>query len=124
MIEGNRLDPDQVEKVLMHHGHFPGRERDEHEVKGYYAALNQVEKWAAQGVKIRKLDPKQRKALQLFQEFETITSRQIAELFGFKPRTSSAICESWVESGFITIVDASNKKRKYKLSAMYESLIQ
>src|SRR5215475_9150103 len=52
MIEGNRLDPDQVEKVLKHHGHFPGRERDEHEIKGYYAALNQVEKWTAQGVNI------------------------------------------------------------------------
>ena len=52
MIEGNRLDPVQVEEVLKHHGHFPGRERDEHEVKGYYAALTQVEKWAAQGISI------------------------------------------------------------------------
>src|ERR1700722_15078522 len=52
MIEGNRLDPDQVEVILKHQGHFPGRERDEHEVKGYYAALTQVEKWAAQGVSI------------------------------------------------------------------------
>ena len=306
MIEGNRLDPDQVEVVLKHQGHFPGRERDEHEVKGYYAALTQVEKWAAQGVNItekmiqtlhalvmangkinakptayrdgqnvirdgrtkaivymppeakdvknlmtgmvdwinkntelpcpiiagiahyqfatihpyydgngrtarllttlilhlggydlkglysleeyyarnlgayyeaisigeshnyymgraeaditkwveyfvegmavsfenvlkrmdeakaqgspdqsaliRKLDPKQRKALELFQEFETITSRQIGELFGFKPRTSAALCASWVESGFLTIVDSSNKGRKYKLSAEYQKL--
>ncbi len=52
MIEGNRLNPDQIEEVLKHHGHFPGRERDEHEVKGYYTALTQVEKWAAQGVSI------------------------------------------------------------------------
>lgn len=52
MIEGNRLDPDQIEKVLKHHGHFPGRDRDEHEVKGYYAALTQVEKWAAQSLNI------------------------------------------------------------------------
>src|SRR5215475_2779500 len=52
MIEGNRLNPDQIEEVLKHHGHFPGRERDEHEVKGYYAALTQVEKWTAQGVNI------------------------------------------------------------------------
>ena len=52
MIEGNRLDPAQVEVVLKHQGHFPGRERDEHEVKGYYAALTQVEKWAAQDLPI------------------------------------------------------------------------
>lgn len=307
MIEGNRLDPDQVEEVLKHQGHFPGRERDEHEVKGYYAALTQVEKWAAQGVKItekmiqtlhglvmangkenakptayrdgqnviregrtkaivymppesedlkklmigmvdwinqntdlpcpiiagiahyqfatihpyydgngrtarllttlilhlggydlkglysleeyyarnlgayyeaisigeshnyytgraeaditkwveyfvegmavafenilkrmdeaktqgssdqsaliRKLDPKQRKVLELFQEFETITSRQIGELFGFKPRTSAALCANWVESGFLNMVDSSNKGRKYKLSAEYQKII-
>ncbi len=308
MIEGNRLDPDQVEKVLKHEGHFPGRERDEHEVKGYYSALTQVEKWAAQGVKItekmiqtlhglvmasgkenakptayrdgqnvirdsrtktivymppeakdvknlmeglvdwmnqntelpcpviagiahyqfatihpyydgngrtarllttltlhlgeydlkglysleeyyarnlgayyeaisigeshnyymgraeaditkwveyfvegmaiafedvlkrmdeakiqgssdqsaflRKLDPKQRKVLALFEEFETITSRQIGELFGFKPRTSTALCANWVESGFLNMVDSSNKGRKYKLSTEYQPLIK
>ena len=307
MIEGNRLDPNQIEVVLKHKGHFPGRERDEHEVKGYYAALTQVEKWAAQGTPItekmiqtlhafvmangkinakptqyrngqnvirdsrtkaiiymppeakdvkslmagmiiwvnknidlpcpviagiahyqfatihpyydgngrtarllttlilhlggydlkglysleeyyarnlgayyeaisigeshnyymgraeaditkwvedfvegmavsfenilkrmeeakvqgsldqsaliRKLDPKQHKALQLFQEFETITSRQIGNLFGFKPRTSAALCAKWVKSGFLTIVDLSNKGRKYKLSTRYKQLI-
>lgn len=307
MIEGNRLDPDQIAVVLRHQGHFPGRERDEHEVKGYYAALTQVEKWAAQGANItekmiqtlhalvmangktntkptayrdgqnvirdgrtkgivymppeakdvknlmtgmvdwinknielpcpliagiahyqfatihpyydgngrtarllttlilhlggydlkglysleeyyalnlaayyeaisvgeshnyyigraqaditkwveyfvdgmavsfenvlkrmneakeqnspdqsaliRKLDPKQRKVLELFQEFEVITSRQIGELFGFKPRTSAALCASWVEGGFLTIVDSSNKGRKYNLSAEYQKLL-
>lgn len=303
MIEGNRLDPDQVEEVLKHHGHFPGRERDEHEVKGYYAALTQVEKWAAQGIRIaekmiqmlhglvmanakptayrdgqnvirdgrtkaivymppeakdvtnlmtgvvdwinqntelpcpviagiahyqfatihpyydgngrtarllttlilhlggydlkglysleeyyarnlnayyeaisigeshnyymgraeaditkwveyfvegmavafenvlkrmdeaktqgspdqsiliRKLDPKQRKVLELFQEFETITSRQIGELFGFKPRTSAALCANWVKSGFLSMVDSSNKGRRYSLEVEYRKLI-
>ena len=307
MIEGNRLHPNQIEVVLKHAGHFPGRERDEHEVKGYYTALTQVEKWAAQGtpitekmiqtlhafvmangkinakptpyrdgqnvirdgrtkaivymppeakdvkalmtgmitwinknielpcpviagiahyqfatihpyydgngrtarllttlilhlggydlkglysleeyyarnlgayyeaisigeshnyymgraeadittwveyfvegmavsfenilkrmeeakvqgsldqsVLIRKLDPRQRKALQLFQEFETITSHQIGNLFGFKPRTSAALCANWVKSGFLTIVDSSNKGRKYKLSTRYKKLI-
>src|SRR6185437_3242734 len=48
MIEGNRLDPEQIKQVLMLKGHFPGRERDEHEVKGYYAALAQLELYAAQ----------------------------------------------------------------------------
>lgn len=306
MIEGNRLDPDQVEKVLKYDGHFPGRERDEEEVKGYYAALAQVEKWAAQGISItektiqtihalvmakgrknpkptayrdgqnvirdartktivymppeakdvknlmagmvnwinnhpelpcpliaavahyqfatihpyydgngrtarllttlilhlggydlkglysleeyyarhldayyeaisvgdshnyymgrataditkwidyfiegmaialenvlkrmdeskhsqdqssllQKLDPKQRKALDLFQEFEIVTSRQIGELFGFKPRTSTALCANWLEQGFLTMVDKSNKGRKYALAVKYQKLIQ
>jgi Fic family protein len=46
-IEGNRLEPNQIEAVLKHEGHFPGRTRDEGEVKGYYVALQQVEKWAS-----------------------------------------------------------------------------
>lgn len=307
MIEGNRLEPEQIVDVLRHEGHFPGRERDEHEVKGYYAALTQVEQWAAkappvtekmiqtlhalvmangsskvksspyrdrqnvirdghtrgivymppeandvsglmdgmltwiresvsipcpivasiahyqfatihpyydgngrtarllttlilhsggydlkglysleeyyacnlgayyeaisvgpshnyymgraeaditkwvsyfiegmaisfenvlkrmdeaalQGAPdqtnlIRKLDPKQRKALELFQEYEIITTKQIQEFFGFKPRTSAKLCMDWVEIGFLEIVDVSNRGRKYKLSKQYENLI-
>lgn len=299
MIEGNRLEPDQIQEVLQHKGHFPGRERDEREVKGYYAALTQVEKWADQGAKITekavqrlhtlvmadgrthvkpteyrngqnvirdmrtkaivymppegkdvrslmqslvswihdsvhlpcplvaaiahyqlvtihpyydgngrtarllttlilhfgeydlkglysleeyyarnlgayyeavsigdshnyymgradaditkwieyflegmtfafekvlsqmleadhkglsdesrllgKLDPKQRKAMELFQQFECVTARQIGELFHFKPRTAAYLCASWVKQGFLKVVDPSNKGRKYTL---------
>lgn len=49
MIEGNRLEPQQIQQVLTLKGHFPGRERDEREVKGYYAALAQLEQYVAQG---------------------------------------------------------------------------
>lgn len=49
MIEGNQLDPKEVQKVLKHNEHFPGRERDEKEVKGYYAAIALLEKYAAAG---------------------------------------------------------------------------
>ena len=308
MIEGNRLDSDQTEVVIKHEGHFPGRERDECEVKGYYAALERVEQWAASGRSvtekviqtlhafvmadgrtkvaptpyrdgqnvirdgktrgivymppeakdvpglmggmiqwiseskdlpcplvagiihyqfatihpyydgngrtarllttlllhlggyslkglysleeyyardlgayydalnvgeshnyymgraeaditkwveyfvngvadsfenvmksmaaadakgsldqsglIRTLDPRQRKALSLFQEFETIASRQIGELFGVKPRTSAQICSAWVKSGFLEIVDPSNRGRKYRLARQYEELLK
>ena len=48
MIEGNRLGPDEVKEVLTLKGHFPGRERDEHEIKGYYATLAQLEQYAVQ----------------------------------------------------------------------------
>lgn len=307
MIEGNRLDQQQIEQVLKHKGHFPGRERDEHEVKGYYAALTQVEQWAVRGIKLtekiiqtlhalvmgdgriatkptayrdgqnvirdartgaivylppeakdvqalmagtvawinkhqelpcpvvagiahyqfatihpyydgngrtarllttlilhrggydlkglysleeyyarnleayyqaisvgdshnyymgraeaditqwieyfvhgmavsfenvlkrmqhvqeqgisdqsgllRQLDPRQRRALELFQTFESITSRQIGELFGFKPRTSAALCSVWVKDGFLEVIDASNKGRKYALSDKYRALM-
>ncbi len=307
MIEGNRLDPEQVKEVLTLDGHFPGRERDEHEVKGYYAALAQVEQYVAQGCPItekliqtlhalvmsdgrkrvsptayrdgqnvirdgatntivymppefkdvpalmrqlvawiresvdlpcpivasiahyqfatihpyydgngrtarllttlilhlggydlkglysleeyyarnllayyraisigpshnyyfgrvesditdwieyfiegmafafekvvtqmihsknkgeqdhsaliRALDPKQRKAFELFQNYDVVTSHQIGELFGFQPRTSTALCKKWVQSGFLEIVDYSNKARKYRLAKPYYVLV-
>lgn len=47
MIDGNRLEPKQIEEILKNKGHFPKYKRDESEVKGYYAALTQVEQWAA-----------------------------------------------------------------------------
>jgi Fic family protein len=307
MMEGNQLEPKQVEKVLKNKGHFPGREREEHEIKGYYAALKQVEQWAAQNKSIsesmiqilhallmsdgrqqlkastyregqnvirdggtrriiymppeakdvpelmkglvdwinanreipcpivagiahyqfatihpyydgngraarllttlilhlggydvkglysleeyyarnlhayyeaisvgpahnyymgradsditgwleyfvqgmllslenvlgrmeevqgrgeqdqseliRKLDPRQRKALELFKEFETITASQIGQLFGFKPRTSAQLCKTWVHAGFLKVADASNKGRKYCIGKQYRNLI-
>ena len=72
-----------------------------------------------QSTLIRKLDPRQRKVLQLFLKSDTITSAQIGKLFGFKPRTSSALCASWVKDGFLKVADPSNKGRKYKLAKRF-----
>ena len=38
-IEGNQLSPSQVKAVVEGEGNFPGRERDEAEVRHYFAAL-------------------------------------------------------------------------------------
>ncbi len=46
-IEGNRLTQAQVEQVLVHGRRIHQRERDEKEVKGYYAALDHAESYAA-----------------------------------------------------------------------------
>lgn len=73
---------------------------------------------------LRKLDPKQRKVLELFQQFDYVTSRQVGGLFGFKPRTSSSLCASWVAVGFLKIVNPSNRGRKYALSEPYSGLIR
>ncbi|MCW0219926.1 MAG: Fic family protein [Prosthecobacter sp.] len=42
-IEGNRLTLPEVEQVVAGQGGFPGRERDEKEVRNYYLALEQAE---------------------------------------------------------------------------------
>jgi Fic family protein len=44
MIEGNRLTQEEVAQVVNWDQHFPGRERDQGEVQGYYAALDEVER--------------------------------------------------------------------------------
>ncbi|NGX31462.1 MAG: hypothetical protein K940chlam8_00832 [Chlamydiae bacterium] len=62
-----------------------------------------------------KLDPKQRKVLELFLEFNEITSKQVGELFDLRPRSASALCKKWVECDFLKITDPSNKNRKYQL---------
>lgn len=49
MIEGNRLTQQQVAQVIVEDQHFPGRERDQDEVRGYYAALDEVERLAKAG---------------------------------------------------------------------------
>lgn len=73
---------------------------------------------------IRTLDPKQRKALELFKEFDVVTAKQIGELFGFQPRTNTGLCKKWVEGQFLAIVDSSNKARKYTLAPPYDALVR
>lgn len=51
-IEGNRLAPAEVERVVAGEGNFPGRERDEAEVRNYFAALESVEKLARQQTRL------------------------------------------------------------------------
>ena len=48
MIEGNLLTQEEVSQVIARNEHFPGRERDEKEVLGYYGALEYVERLAAE----------------------------------------------------------------------------
>lgn len=43
-IEGNRLTLDEATRVVKKSEHFPGRQRDEEEVLGYYRALDELEK--------------------------------------------------------------------------------
>src|SRR5438105_11781720 len=52
MIEGNRLTQEQVAQVIGDDQHFPGRERDQDEVKGYYAALDEAEHLAKRREKV------------------------------------------------------------------------
>jgi len=72
---------------------------------------------------LRTLDPKQRRALSLFKEYDVVISKQIGDLFGFQPRTNAALCKKWVEAGFLEIIDQSFKSRKYSLARKFKVLL-
>lgn len=72
---------------------------------------------------MRILDPKQRKALALFNAYEVVTSKQIGDLFGFRPRTNAALCKKWVAGGFLEIANPSFKSRTYRLAKKYKALL-
>ncbi|MBB6143692.1 Fic family protein [Silvibacterium bohemicum] len=72
---------------------------------------------------LRRLDPKQRKALVLFRNSMELTARDIAALFGYQARAAARLCQEWVEDGFIEMTNTAKKSRKYKLTPEYEAVI-
>ena len=73
---------------------------------------------------MRKLDPRQRKALELFQESNNITSRDMEGLFRISQRASRNLLSAWVVDGFVKVADPAKKTRKYALSAEFAVLLQ
>ncbi len=71
---------------------------------------------------LRRLDTRQRKTLALFKSSINITSRDVALLFGISERAARNLLTSWVDNGFLQILDAAKKSRKYGLSSEFEAL--
>jgi Fic family protein len=72
---------------------------------------------------LRRLDPRQRKGLELFRDSNTITSRDIASLFGISERAASNLLSAWVENGFVVIADPAKKSRKYELATDFQPIL-
>jgi DNA-binding MarR family transcriptional regulator len=72
---------------------------------------------------LRNLDSKQRQALTLFQRSREIAAKDVAQLFGYKPRTATLLCQRWVENGFIETTDPAKKSRRYKLADVYAAIV-
>ena len=72
---------------------------------------------------LRRLDPRQRKALELFRDSNTITSRDIEALFGIYQRAARNLLTAWVDSGFLAIADPAKKSRKYGLAGEYREIV-
>ncbi|MFC1841642.1 Fic family protein [Candidatus Dependentiae bacterium] len=120
------------------HNYYMGREESditqwvEYFCEGMAIAVENVQKVAEKVSKkggkdrsglLRKLDTKQRKAIELFKKHELFTSKHIGEFFGFQPRTARLLCKKWSDTGFIIIVDPSKKGRTYKLAPQFFDLL-
>jgi len=71
---------------------------------------------------LRRLDPRQRKALVLFKESDFITSSNVAALFSISERAARNLLTAWVTNGFVVIADPAKKSRKYELSSIHKDL--
>lgn len=71
---------------------------------------------------LRRLDPRQRRLLELFRARSVVTSIEIAEHLGLSPRTVTDLCRDWVEGGFLAMHDPSRKNRSYRLGDAFEEL--
>ena len=71
---------------------------------------------------LRRLDPRQRKALELFRDSTVITSRGVETLFGISQRASRNLLSAWVNDGFVIVANPAKKTRKYGLSPEFAAL--
>ncbi|MGA2230777.1 MAG: Fic family protein [Tepidisphaeraceae bacterium] len=73
---------------------------------------------------LRKLDPRQRKGLELFRHSEAITSRDVQKLFTISQRGARNILSDWVTRRFIVVSDPAKKSRKYALAREFKRLLR
>ena len=134
--------PDYYQALMTHphHNYYFGRnEADltswiEYFIKGVAEAFTNVEVKAAKeqnkGLTIdkspllRKLDIKQRKILELFTEFEAITSAQAGDYLGISSQSARLLLNKWVDEGFLQIVNIAKKNRTYGLSEDFEQMLR
>lgn len=72
---------------------------------------------------LRSLDPRQRRALELFREQDEITSSQVGALFGISQRAARNLLTIWTERRFVTVTDAARKSRRYRLGRRFVELV-
>ena len=73
---------------------------------------------------LRRLDPRQRRALELFRLADTITSRDVEKLFGVSQRTARDLLSEWTDGGFLIVADPAKKSRKYRLVGDFAALLR
>lgn len=119
-----------------HHNYYEGRETTDltqwidYFVRGVAETFEKIHIQARKQITsdksplMRKLDVKQRKILELFTEFEEVSSTQIANYLGLSQQSGRLQANQWVKSEFLIISNKSKKSRKYKLAPLYEEILK
>ena len=121
-----------------HHNYYEGREQADLTpwLEYFVAALTEVFtdaqrealRLAREGVPaepevLRRLDRRGRTVLGLFFKVEKITSADVARALGLSDRMARVLLRGWVEEGWLTVSNASNRARVYELSEIYRQYI-
>jgi Fic family protein len=72
---------------------------------------------------LRSMNPRQRRALELFSDSSVITSRHVETPFGISQRAARNVLSGWVRDGFVVVTDPARKSRKYSLAAEFAELL-
>jgi Fic family protein len=73
---------------------------------------------------LRPLDHRARRILGLFATNEHLLTPDMAHLLGISPRQTRDLVTRWVEQGWLEVVDASRRGRKYRLAKAYHILLE
>jgi Fic family protein len=72
---------------------------------------------------LTKLDPRQRRLLELFKRQEVATAEGIAVHLRLSHRTVVGLCRDWLKSGFLELHEPSRKRRSYQLGRAIRPLM-
>ncbi len=73
--------------------------------------------------KLRRLDHRARMVLALFAKKDFITAKDAAAPLGLSDRMMRILMQQWVKDGWLVVVNLSNRKRLYGLSAIYRQFV-
>ncbi len=73
--------------------------------------------------RLRELSAQQRNALSLFLRSRFITAKEVAAFFSVSNRSASALCNQWLEQGFLMLGNSSKKARSYQLAEKFERIV-
>ena len=88
------------------------------------AAAAQARAAPDQSARLRALDPRRRRLLELFRQQDTATATEIARHLGLGTRTVVALCRGWVADNFLELADPSRRNRAYRLAATHADLVR